>query len=48
MSFGFPFRTANTTTEFWTIPLYWLSAQLESTIPASTSACMSGSSDRWT
>ena len=48
MPFGLPLRTTNTTTESWTIPWYWFWSQLESTIPASTSACMSGPVERWT
>ena len=48
MFLGLPLRTASTTTESVTMPLYWLAFQLLSTSPLSTSRVMSGSSENST
>ena len=48
MFFGFPGRTIRVTTELVTMPLYWFWFQLASTMPASTSLVMSGSSENST
>ncbi len=46
--FGLPSRTAKTTTEFVTIPLYDCLFHFESTSPAFTSVSTSGARDRYT
>src|SRR3954451_23146840 len=48
MPFGFPLRTASTTTELVTMPLVGPAFQFASTIPASTSRLTSGSSENAT
>ncbi len=48
MFFGLPLRTIRTTTESVTLPLYWFWFQPLSTMSASTSRVMSGSSENST
>ena len=48
MFFGLPLRTANTTTELVTMPLYSALVQFPSTRPASTSLVTSGASENAT